>query len=113
MKNPKWHRKELILALDLYFKLESGQMNKTNPEVIQLSEILNQLNVYKDKPDTLKYRNPNGVAMELNNFKAYDPNYSGVGLSRGGKLDGEIFEEFQSDFTQLKNEAYTILKSLK
>jgi 5-methylcytosine-specific restriction enzyme A len=36
MRNPKWHRKELILALDLYFKLEPGQISSLNPEIIAL-----------------------------------------------------------------------------
>jgi len=27
MKNPKWERDEIILSLDLYFKLEPGQMH--------------------------------------------------------------------------------------
>ena len=31
MRNPKWYRDELILALDLYFKLEPGQMHARNP----------------------------------------------------------------------------------
>jgi 5-methylcytosine-specific restriction protein A len=34
MKNPKWHRKELILALDLYFKLELGHINSWNKEIL-------------------------------------------------------------------------------
>jgi 5-methylcytosine-specific restriction protein A len=113
MKNPKWHRKELILALDLYFKLEPGQISSRNSDIIELSENLNRLDIYKDKPDAIKYRNPNGVAMKLNNFKSYDPNYPGVGLSRGGKLDGEIFEEFFNNRERLKKEAFSILSSIK
>ncbi len=41
MKNPKWHRDEIILALELYFRTEPGAMHNHNPEVIELSEILN------------------------------------------------------------------------
>ena len=43
MRNPKWHRDEIILALNLYFNLEPGQIHARNPEVIELSEILNKL----------------------------------------------------------------------
>ena len=32
MRNPKWHRDEIILALDLYYDLEPGQMNSTNTD---------------------------------------------------------------------------------
>lgn len=113
MKNPKWHRKELILALDLYFKLEPGQIHARNPEIIQLSETLNRLDIYKDKPDAIKYRNPNGVGLKLSNFLAIDPNYHGKGMDRYGKLDEEIFMEFQNNRSNLKKEAYQILKSLE
>ena len=112
MKNPKWHRKELILALDLYFKLEPGQIHARNPEIISLSETLNKLDIYKDKPDAVKYRNPNGVGLKLSNFLAIDPNYQGKGMSRYGKLDKEIFEEFQNNREALKQEALNILQSI-
>ena len=112
MKNPKWHRKELILALDLYFKLEPGQIHARNPEIISLSETLNKLDIYKDKPDAVKYRNPNGVGLKLSNFLAIDPNYPGKGMFRFGKQDKEIFEEFQGNIDLLKKEVSSILKSI-
>ena len=54
MRNPKWHRDEVILALDLYYDLESGQMNSNNPEVIKLSELLNHLPIHINRPDQKK-----------------------------------------------------------
>ncbi len=112
MKNPKWHRQELILALDLYFILEPGQIHSRNPEIIQLSETLNRLDIYKDKPDAIKYRNPNGVGLKLSNFLAIDPNYPGKGMERYSKLDKEIFFEFQNDRSRLKKEASKILQEI-
>jgi len=41
MRNPKWHRDKVILALDLYFRLEAGQVHASNPEIIELSALLN------------------------------------------------------------------------
>ena len=38
MKNPVWIREELILALDLYFRMDYGQMHGRNPHIIRLSE---------------------------------------------------------------------------
>lgn len=112
MRNPKWHRKELILALDLYFRLEPGQIHARNPEIIALSETLNKLKIYKDKPDPVKYRNSNGVGLKLSNFLAIDPNYAGKGMSRYGKLDEEIFFEFQNNREQLKKEAAEVLSEI-
>ncbi|MDR9367266.1 MAG: hypothetical protein RI575_18165, partial [Balneolaceae bacterium] len=83
MRNPKWHRDEIILALDLYSRMDSGKMNKSHPDIIELSEILNRLPIHEVRPDEAKFRNPSGVNMKLNNFKAFDPTYSGKGL-RGG-----------------------------
>ena len=48
-KNPKWHRDEIILALDLYFNLRDhpGQIHHNHPEIIKLSEVLNVLPIHK------------------------------------------------------------------
>ena len=48
-------------------------------------------------PDPVRFRNPNGVAMKLAKFAAIDPNYSGRGMSRGGKRDTEVWNRYASD----------------
>ena len=40
-RNRRWSREELVIALDLYFKI--GASYKTHPDVIDLSERLNLL----------------------------------------------------------------------
>ncbi|WP_181566710.1 hypothetical protein [Aequorivita sp. CIP111184] len=67
MHNPKWHR-EIILALNLYFKLEPGQIQARNPAIIELSEVLNKLPIHEGRPNSVKFRNPNGVGLKLSNF---------------------------------------------
>lgn len=47
MKNPNWTKDELILALELYFREPSSIGNKTHPEIIKLSPILNSLPIHK------------------------------------------------------------------
>lgn len=74
MRNPKWHRDEVILALDLYFKLDPGQMHARNQDIVELSNILNSLPIHNIKPEYVNFRNPNGVGMKLENFLAIDPN---------------------------------------
>jgi len=108
MRNPKWHRDEIILALDLYYSLESGQMNSKNPKVIELSELLNRLPIYINRPDYEKFRNPNGVNLKLGNFKHFDPDYSGEGLIGGSKLDKAVLEEFYNKRALLKTIANKI-----
>lgn len=101
MRNPKWHRDEIILALDLYFRMDSSKMTSSHPDIIELSKLLNRLPIHDIRPDEVKFRNPNGVNLKLNNFKAFDPSYSGKGMENYGKLDKQVFEEFESDTDRL------------
>ncbi|MBN1969166.1 MAG: hypothetical protein JW870_07340 [Candidatus Delongbacteria bacterium] len=110
--NPKWHRKEIILALDLYFRLDSNDIKSTNPKIIELSKILNKLNIHKNIPNPEKFRNPNGVSLKLSNFKALDPNYTGKGMNSYSALDKKIWDEFHKNGENLKLEAMRILKSI-
>jgi 5-methylcytosine-specific restriction protein A len=101
MRNPKWHRDEIILALDLYFDNELGSIDSGNPKIIALSELLNSLPLFDFRPDKQTFRNPNGVTLKLSNFKAIDPDYHGKGMEAYSKLDKEVFEEFNSDRQRL------------
>jgi len=105
MKNPAWIREELILALNLYFRLDYGQMHGRNPEIIQLSSELRQLNLIKDIPDPENFRSTSSVALKLANFKKLDQNFSGSGMKAGAKADREIWKEFHRHREKLKNEA--------
>jgi len=95
-RNPTWARDELILALDLYFRVDPAQHTSSTPELIELSELLGRLNIHSHIPLTT-FRNANGVAMKLGNLRWYDPRYPGGGLERGSLADGEIWEEFHAD----------------
>ncbi len=108
-RNPKWDRDELILALDLYFRINPRHINSSHPEVTKLSQILNSLPIYKDRPDKIRFRNPNGVYMKLCNFLRFDPSYNGVGLQRGGKLEEIIWKEFADNQTDLRKKARDII----
>jgi len=84
----------LILTLDLYFKIDISKYSNETREIIELSEMLNKLPFDDSLEKSRSFRNPNGVYMKLMNFKACDPNYHGMGLSNGSKLDKEIFETY-------------------
>lgn len=106
MKNSKWHRDEIILALDLYFQLKPGQISAKNDRIIELSKILNQLPNCQERKE--KFRNPNGVGLKLSNFLALDPHYLGKGMQAYSKLDAEIFSEFVNNKELLHSIADTI-----
>lgn len=113
MRNPKWHRDEIILALDLYFSPDRGSIDKNNPKIIELSKILNALPLFPDRPDEEKFRNENGVTLKLTNFLSFDPNYFGKGMSSGSILDKLVFEEFYNKKDQLKFIANSIKEIAK
>ncbi len=94
-RNPPWAEEELILALDLY--LRSGLRDDADQAVVDLSRVLNDLEVHAERPDVDRFRNPNGVAMKLANFAAINPNYHGRGLTRVGRRDADVWERYASD----------------
>lgn len=111
-RNPDWTRDELILALDLYFRSNRKQLDAKNPEVIELSRTLNLLQIHDNDKRNAEFRNSQGVSMKLANFSSIDPEYSGVGLQRGGKLDKQIWDEFAHDLNRLKTTTASIRKNL-
>ncbi len=108
MRNPKWHRDEVILALNLYFDEERGGIDRNNPKIIALSNILRKLPLFDVRVDNNLFRNPNGVSLKLSNFLALDPAYHGSGMSSYSRLDKEVFEEFVNDREKLKRIAAEI-----
>ena len=93
-RNPPWSRDEVILALDLYFRHEGRDPGDTHPDVIELSVFLREM---ASEAGQATYRNGNGVAMKLMNFRSLDPVFTskgGKGLNSASKLDREVWEEF-------------------
>jgi 5-methylcytosine-specific restriction enzyme A len=93
-RNPNWTRDELILALELYFRVNPVSTSESNPEIVALSQLLNRLPIHVGRADAGTFRNPNGVYMKLCNFLRLDPEYKGVGLTSGGRLEEQIWMEF-------------------
>lgn len=112
MRNPAWTVDELILALDVYFTLEHKDITVSNPAVIELSELLRSLPVHRIRPDEDRFRNPNGVSMELRNYLKFDLNYSGIGLTRGCKLQAKVWTDYAENRSYLRKVAAAIRKCL-
>lgn len=101
MRNPPWHRDEIILALDLYSRLKPGQIHAKNPDIQELSRLLNRLPIFDVKPDEVKFRNSNGVSLKLSNFLAIDSSYHGKGMQSHSLLDKKVFDEFEFNIEKL------------
>jgi 5-methylcytosine-specific restriction enzyme A len=93
-RNPPWTRDELLLALDLYLRRRPQLPGAEDPYVQQLSAVLNSLPIHTVRPDLERFRNPNGVSLKLANFAALDPQYPGVGMRAGSRLDAQVWDRF-------------------
>jgi putative restriction endonuclease len=85
-----WTREELILAFNLYLKIEFEKKHKGNPEVIALTNILG--------------RTPSSIGMRLGDFASIDPYHQnrGVrGLKGGMNQVKPIWEEFFNNQEEL------------
>ncbi len=111
-QNPPWSRDELILALDLYFRVDVLTVSPADAEVLELSRQLNRLRRSGNGQSNPLYRNPNGVRMKLSNFLRFDPTYEGKGLSRGGRLEREVWEEFSANRLALAKQAAMIVNAI-
>ena len=95
-KNPKWEYSELILALELYMVHRPNPPGKNSRDVKILSNLL-RLNCLADKLQLTKtFRNINGVAMKLQNFRRFDEMFKGKGLRAGGGLERDVWDRFQN-----------------
>lgn len=95
-RNPVWKRDELVLALELYMK-HKRVPSESHPDVIALSDLLGVLGKKASIEQNRTFRNRNGVVMKLANFQRLDPVYVELGfkgLSRGGKNEQIIWDEF-------------------
>ena len=93
-----WTREELILAVNLYYKIPFGRMHNRNPEVIKLANILG--------------RTPNSVAYKLVNFASLDPSLQSRGIksaSNTSKADRTVWEEFYHNLENLAFESEKLL----
>jgi putative restriction endonuclease len=93
-----WTRNELILAINLYYKLPFGKLHKGNSSVINLSKLIG--------------RTPNSVAYKLVNFASLDPILQARGIkgaSNASSLDKEIWNEFANNLNTLPFESETLL----
>jgi len=101
-----WQKDELILALDLYFRMNRTLPDETHPEVVALSDLLRQLPIHVDRHLDPTFRNPDGVALKLANFRSIDQ--PGKGMSRRNRLEQGVWDEFANDATHLRRTAALI-----
>jgi putative restriction endonuclease len=94
MERRKWTRSELIIAFNLYCRIPFGRIHNKNPEIIVLAKALG--------------RTPSALSWKLANFARFDPVLKKrdiSGAKHGGKLEEEIWDEFNRNWEKLSFES--------
>jgi len=113
MRSPSWTRDEVILALDLYFRKGRRIPVPSDPDVIELSRLLNAMTTHPQNVRPPKFRNPSGVVLKLANFRALDPESEGTGMTSIGRMDRVVWDEFANDLHKLQQAAYLVRRSIQ
>lgn len=66
--NPDWTREETLLALELLYRHDGKAIHKNHPDVLGLSNKLRSAVIHKEKSRKENFRNPDGVALKLQNL---------------------------------------------
>lgn len=101
MRN-NWGRDELIVTINLYFKIPFGTIHNRNPQIIRLAKYLN--------------RTPSAVSWKLVNFASFDPSLKKRGIkgaTHAGKLDKIIWDDFFNNLNDLAFESEKLLAKLR
>ena len=96
----KWSYNELIIALNLYYKIPFSKINSKQQSIIKLAKLIN--------------RTPSSVALKLVNFARLDPALQSrkiSGMKHGAKADVEIWNEFYGDLGKLAFESESIIST--
>lgn len=94
-RNPAWTVDELLLALDLYVNHPRARSVKGDPHLSEVSNLLRSLPIHQVRPDPAHFRNVNAVYLKLQNFKAVDPDFEGVGMRAGaGVREHALFARY-------------------
>jgi putative restriction endonuclease len=97
----QWKSSELLVALNLYHKLNFGQLHARHPAIIALAKKLG--------------RGPNSLAMKLCNLASLDPalKLRGIkGLKGASTLDRTVWNEFHENLNKMAPASEEALRQL-
>jgi putative restriction endonuclease len=92
-----WQEDELLLTLHLYCRTPFGKLHQSNPDIIQLAQIIG--------------RTPSAVAMKACNFASLDPALSQKGLHGVSKTDRALWEAFMNNSTEIAEQAEALYEA--
>lgn len=94
MPKDNWTREQTIVALNLYCKIPFNRVSSNHPDILRIAKIIG--------------RSANSVKMKIGNFGSFDPELKVrgiVGLANASKLDEQVWNEFNNDWSNLAYES--------
>ena len=102
-----WTRDEIILATDLYLRVDRRVPDSTDPLVIEIAEIINNLPLDPVREPNQPRRTPNAIEMKISNIRFADPDAKG-GNSNGAKIDSYYWSDLNANPERLSELAAAI-----
>ena len=90
---PDWAWEEIVLACDLVRQNGWRQLGPDDPQVIELSRLLQKMDIHPLEVRGDKFRNENGVVRKTADIATAHPGYQG-GKTNGGRRTEEVVAEF-------------------
>ena len=90
---PDWAWEEIVLACDLVVRNGWQQLAPDYPQVIELSRLLQKMDIHPLEVRGDKFRNENGVVRKTADIATAHPGYQG-GKTNGGRRTEEVVAEF-------------------
>ena len=112
-----WTQDEWLVALEFYHRHRDKVPSKISAEIKQLSDDLRSVRfeVFKNisQGEQEKFRNPNGVYMQVMGLASLDPTHSGKGMSNVAQLAREVWAAYGDKAADVSALAKLILKKEK
>jgi 5-methylcytosine-specific restriction protein A len=110
-KNPDWVREEVILACALVADNGWRELRASDPQVRDLSELLQRMPIHAVEARGKNFRSPDSVSRKTADLMTAHPGYVGK-RTKGGKTDREVLQEFLQDPHGMKATAASIRVSM-
>lgn len=110
-RNPDWEWDEIVLACDLVAQNGWRALPAENPQVMELSELLQRMTLHPAETRRPDFRNPNGVGRKTADIATRHPAYSGR-PTHGNAQDEQVMARFIAEFDVMHAVAESIRASL-
>lgn len=102
--SPPWDWDELVLACDLVAGNDWRELTGTRPEVIKLSQLLQQLSPLPRESRHPRFRSPEAVSRKTADIVTSEAGYAGA-ATRGNHLDSKVLQAFRADADAMRQHA--------